>query len=251
MKIAMLCVLALLMSERRGDAGAIDAARAIGLLAPAAALIYLQPDLGTLLVLIAILLVALVVGGTRASVLLLLCAIGVVGVFGVFHSGALKEYQKARLTAFLDPAADPSGVGYNLNQARIGVGSGEIFGKGLFGGSQTNLSFVPEVHTDFIFVALAEETGFVGALVLLGLFAIFLWRGLRIAMLSKDVFGTLLAAGVVAMIAFQVFVNVGMTIGVSPITGIPLPFVSYGGSSMITTYAATGILLNVHMRRGT
>jgi rod shape determining protein RodA len=250
MKIAVLLVLALLMSERRGEAVAIDVVRAIGLVVPAVALIYLQPDLGTLLVLMAVLLALLVVGGTRAVVLLMILALAVGSVFAVFHSGVLQDYQKARLTAFLDPTADPQGVGYNLHQARVGVGSGELLGVGLFKGTQTNLKYVPEVHTDFIFVALAEETGFVGALVLLGLFAIFLWRGLRIAMLSKDLFGTLLAAGVVAMIAFQVFVNIGMTIGVSPITGIPLPFVSYGGSSMITTYAATGILLNVHMRRG-
>lgn len=251
-KLAMLFVLALLMSERRGDAGVADVVRAGVLLLPAAVLIYTQPDLGTLLVLLAITLATLVVGGTRGVVLLLLLVLGAGAVFGVFHSGVLKDYQKARLTAFLDPEADPAGVGYNLRQATVGVGSGRLFGKGLFSkdATQTNLSFVPEVHTDFIFVALAEQTGFAGAMVLLALFAVFLWRGLRIAILSKDLFGTLLASGVVAMIAFQLFVNVGMTIGVSPITGIPLPFVSYGGSSMITTYAATGILLNVHMRRG-
>src|SRR5205807_9546414 len=148
-----------------------------------------------------------------------------------------------------DPSTDKQRTGYNLDQARIAVGSGQITGKGLFTGTQTNLDFVPEVQTDFIFTAVGEELGFVGSAVLLGLFAIFLWRGLRIAMLSKDLFGTLLAAGVVAMLAFQMFINIGMTIGVSPITGIPLAFVSYGGSSMVTTYIATGLLLNVHMRR--
>ena len=167
----------------------------------------------------------------------------------VLQLGVLKQYQLARLTAFLDPSTDKRRTGYNLDQARIAVGSGQITGKGLFTGTQTNLDFVPEVQTDFIFTAVGEELGFVGSAVLLGLFAIFLWRGLRIAMLSKDLFGTLLAAGVVAMLAFQMFINIGMTIGVSPITGIPLPFVSYGGSSMITTYIATGLLLNVHMRR--
>lgn len=249
MKLSVLVVLALLMSERKGYAEGADAMRAIGLVALPALLIYVQPDLGTLLVLLAVLLAALVVGGTRFRVLIAMLALAAVGVVGVLQIGVLKDYQRARLTAFLDPSNDPTGVGYNLNQARISVGSGRITGKGLFSGSQTNLAFVPEVHTDFIFTALAEETGFVGALALLGLFAIFIWRGLRIAIMSKDLFGTLLATGVVAMLAFQVFVNIGMTIGVSPITGIPLPFVSYGGSSMITTYVATGILLNVHMRR--
>jgi rod shape determining protein RodA len=252
MKLSMLIVLAMLMAEHRGDAGLREVGRAALLVAPAAALIFLQPDLGTLLVLLALLIAALVIGGTRLHVLLLLIVVGTAGVFGVFHSGVMHDYQKARLTAFLHPEDDPTGVGYNLTQARIGVGSGELTGKGLFSdnATQTNRWFVPEVHTDFIFVALAEQTGFFGAMVMLLLFAIFLWRGLRIAIMSKDLFGTLLASGVVAMIAFQVFVNVGMTIGISPITGIPLPFISYGGSSMVTTYAATGILLNVHMRRG-
>jgi rod shape determining protein RodA len=197
----------------------------------------------------ALLLTMLVVGGTRARVMLIIIMLGVSSVVGVLHTHVLKQYQLARLTAFLDPSTDTQRTGYNLDQARIAVGSGQITGKGLFTGTQTNLDFVPEVQTDFIFTAVGEELGFVGAAVLLGLFAIFLWRGLRIAMLSKDMFGTLLAAGVVAMLAFQMFINIGMTIGVSPITGIPLPFVSYGGSSMVSTYIATGLLLNVHMRR--
>ncbi|MFN2614566.1 MAG: rod shape-determining protein RodA [Actinomycetota bacterium] len=249
MKIAVLIVVALLLSNRRGDVTLGTIATAGALVIVPAVLIYKQPDLGTLLVLIATLVTLLVVSGTRALVLIAILIIGVVGVYGVFHLGVLKDYQRERLTAFLDPSADTQRTGYNLNQARIGVGSGEVFGKGLFKGSQTNLAFVPEVHTDFIFVAIGEETGFVGSLFLLTLFAILLWRGIRIAMMSKDLFGTLLAAGVVAMLAFQMFVNIGMTIGVSPITGIPLPFVSYGGSSMITSFAASGLMLNVHMRR--
>ncbi|MFA5891254.1 MAG: rod shape-determining protein RodA [Actinomycetota bacterium] len=249
MKVATLVVLALYMSERRGSLGLPEAVRAIALIVPPGLLIYVQPDLGTLLVILAVLLALLVVGGTKGRVLLLIAVMGIASIVGVLHAGVLKDYQVARLTGFLDPSADTQRTGYNLNQARISVGSGQIVGKGLFSGTQTNLDFVPEVHTDFIFTAVAEETGFIGAVVLLGLFAIFIWRGLRIAMLSKDRFGALLATGVVATIAFQMFVNIGMTIGVSPITGIPLPFVSYGGSSMLTTYVATGILLNVHMRR--
>lgn len=249
MKVCVLAVLALMLSERRGYPTWADAVRALVLVGIPAAFIYLQPDLGTLLVFVALTIAMLLVAGTRVRVLFVMLLIGVVATWGVLHLGLLKEYQVARLTAFLDPTADLQRTGYNLNQARIGVGSGQVFGKGLFSGSQTNLDFVPEVHTDFIFVAVGEELGFAGATAMLSLFAVYLWRGVRIALLSKDLFGTLLATGVVAMVAFQMFVNVGMTIGVSPITGIPLPFVSYGGSSMITTFAATGILLNVHMRR--
>ena len=249
MKLAVLVVMAYFLSERRGHPAAGAVVGACALVLVPAVLIFKQPDLGTLLVLMALLLTMLVVGGTRARTMFVILLLGVSSVIGILHTHVLKDYQLARLTAFLDPSADKQRTGYNLDQARIAVGSGQLTGKGLFTGTQTNLDFVPEVQTDFIFTAVGEELGFVGSVVLLGLFAIFLWRGLRIAMLSKDLFGTLLAAGVVAMLAFQMFINIGMTIGVSPITGIPLPFVSYGGSSIVTTYIATGLLLNVHMRR--
>ena len=249
MKLAVLIALAFFLSERRGYPGGKAVFWSVVMVLIPATLIYKQPDLGTLLVLMALLLTLLVVGGTRARVVFIIILLGVSSVIGVLHAHVLKEYQLARLTAFLDPSSDKARTGYNLDQALNAVGSGQLTGKGLFKGTQTNLDFVPEVQTDFIFTAVGEELGFVGSVVLLGLFAIFLWRGLRIAMMSKDLFGTMLAAGVVAMLAFQMFVNIGMTIGVSPITGIPLPFVSYGGSSMITTYIATGLLLNVHMRR--
>ncbi|MGZ4127790.1 MAG: rod shape-determining protein RodA [Actinomycetota bacterium] len=249
MKLAVLVMLAFFLSERRGHLTVGDVVKAVLIVVVPAVMIFKQPDLGTLLVLMALLLTMLVVGGTRVRVMLVIIMLGISGIIGVLHLHVLKEYQVARLTAFLDPTTDTQRTGYNLDQAKIAVGSGQMTGKGLFTGTQTNLDFVPEVQTDFIFTAVGEELGFVGAMVLLGLFAIFLWRGLRIAMLSKDMFGTLLAGGAVAMLAFQMFINIGMTIGVSPITGIPLPFVSYGGSSMITTYIATGILLNVHMRR--
>jgi rod shape determining protein RodA len=249
MKLAVLVALAYFLSERRGHPAAGAVLGACALVLVPAVLIFKQPDLGTLLVLMALLLTMLVVGGTRARTMFVILLLGVSSVIGILHTHVLKDYQLARLTAFLDPSADKQRTGYNLDQARIAVGSGQLTGKGLFTGTQTNLDFVPEVQTDFIFTAVGEELGFVGSVVLLGLFAIFLWRGLRIAMLSKDLFGTMLAAGVVAMLAFQMFINIGMTIGVSPITGIPLPFVSYGGSSIVTTYIATGLLLNVHMRR--
>ena len=249
MKIAALVVVAALFANQRGDVTLGSVVKSFGLVIVPAVMIYRQPDLGTLLVLLATLIGLLVLSGTRALVLLAILAIGAASVFSVLQLDILQDYQKARLTAFLDPDADTQRTGYNLRQAQIGIGSGGVTGKGLFRGSQTNLDFVPEVHTDFIFVAIGEELGFAGSVFVLTLFAIFLWRGVRIAMIASDRFGTLLAGGIVAMMAFQMFVNIGMTVGVSPITGIPLPFVSYGGSSMITSFAATGILLNIHMRR--
>jgi rod shape determining protein RodA len=165
--------------------------------------------------------------------------------------GVIKEYQIARVTAFLDPQNDPSGANYNRLQSEIAIGSGGLTGRGYLKGPQTNLDFVPEQHTDFIFTVVGEEFGFVGSMVVLLLFGVLIWRAFRIALLSKDPFGTYLAAGIGAMFAIQMFVNVGMTLGMMPITGIPLPFVSYGGSSLLTNGLAVGILMNVHMRRFT
>ncbi|HET7517712.1 MAG TPA: FtsW/RodA/SpoVE family cell cycle protein [Actinomycetes bacterium] len=161
------------------------------------------------------------------------------------------EYQKERLTAFIDPGADDGGQGFtdNSRQALIAIGSGGVGGKGYLRGTQTNPQYVPEQKTDFIFTVIGEELGFAGAMALLALLGLLLWRGLRIAAVARDQFGALLAAGVVAMLAFQAFVNIGMTVGIMPITGIPLPFVSYGGSSLVATFLAVGLLENVHMRR--
>jgi rod shape determining protein RodA len=248
-KLGVIVTLAAVLAAAKGEPQIRHVVRCALLVAPAAVLIYVQPDLGTLLVLIAVVLGLLLVSGLRLRIFVVMLLLGAVGAYGFFHLGLLKEYQVKRLTGFLDPESDPTRTGYNLNQAKIAIGSGGVHGKGLFAGTQTNLDFVPEQHTDFIFTVIGEEAGFVGALLVIGLFAIFLWRGTRIAMMSNTLFGSLLAAGIVAMVAFQVFVNIGMTIGLSPITGIPLPFISYGGSSLLTTYAATGILLNIHMRR--
>jgi rod shape determining protein RodA len=189
------------------------------------------------------------VAGARARHILILLGVAVFGAVIAFHLGIVKAYQIARLQSFLDPAADPLRAGYNLQQAEIAIGSGGVFGRGYLNGSQTNLDFVPEQHTDFVFTVVGEELGFVGAILLLALFAVLLWRGFRIALLSRDPFGTLLATGVVTMLAFQVVVNVGMTMGIMPVTGIPLPLVSYGGTAMLTNWAAVGLLLNIHMRR--
>jgi rod shape determining protein RodA len=248
-KLAVIVMLASVLSERRGQPGPRDVFRSIVLVAVPALFIYLEPDLGTLLVLLAILFGMLLVSGTRLRLLLVLVALGALAFWGVLHLGLLKDYQLARLTAFLDASSDSRSAGYNLNQSKISIGSGGVFGKGLLSGSQTNLAFVPEVHTDFIFTVVGEELGFLGASLMLGLFAVFLWRAIRIALISPDLFGSLLASGIAAMLMFQVFVNVGMTLGISPITGIPLPFVSYGGSSLMTTFLCTGVLLNIHMRR--
>ncbi len=172
-----------------------------------------------------------------------------VALFGAFQFHIIKDYQVQRLTTFFESSSDPQTAGYNQDQSRIAIGAGGVTGRGYLQGTQTNLDFVPEQHTDFIFTVVGEELGFVGAVSVLGLFLLLLWRALRIAVTAKDPFGTLVATGVAAMIAIQVFVNVGMTIGIMPITGIPLPFISYGGSALIADFIGIGLLLNVHMRR--
>jgi rod shape determining protein RodA len=250
-KLALIAMLAAFLSEIRGELTLRDVFRAAGLAAVPGLLVFLQPDLGTSIVFAAILVGILVVAGTRAKYLGVLALTAVVLIFAGFQVGLVKEYQVARLTSFLDPANDPQRSGYNRTQAEIAIGSGGVFGLGYLQGTQTNLDFVPEQHTDFIFTVIGEEFGFLGGAAMLGLYALLLWRAFRIALLSKDPFGTYLAAGVASMLALQMFVNVGMTIGIMPITGIPLPFVSYGGSSLLTNCAAVGLLLNVHMRRFT
>jgi len=224
---------------------------ALGVVGLVSAEILLQPDFGTFMVFVAVLFGMLLVGGIRLRWLLVLALVGSLGVVGMFRLDLLKEYQKERLTAFVNPATDAGGRGYTYNyrQALIAIGSGGLTGKGYLRGTQTNLQYVPEQRTDFIFTVIGEELGFAGAALLLVLFAVLLWRGLRIAVVARDPFGALVAAGIVSMFAFQAFVNIGMTVGIMPITGIPLPFVSYGGSSLISSLLAVGLLLNVHMRR--
>jgi rod shape determining protein RodA len=251
-KLALIVMLAAFISELRSSERTLeDVYRATAIAALPGALVFLQPDLGTSIVLAAILLGILVVAGTRVRHLGVLAVTATVLVFGAFQMGVIKEYQIARVTAFLDPQNDPSGANYNRLQSEIAIGSGGLTGRGYLKGPQTNLDFVPEQHTDFIFTVVGEEFGFVGSMVVLLLFGVLIWRAFRIALLSKDPFGTYLAAGIGAMFAIQMFVNVGMTLGIMPITGIPLPFVSYGGSSLLTNGLAVGILMNVHMRRFT
>jgi rod shape determining protein RodA len=215
-----------------------------------ALLILKQPDLGTSLVLLAMLTVALFFGlpklGDFAIYALgvLVAAAGAIGTNAV-----LKPFQKTRLFVFLNPRADPQGAGYNLNQSKIAVGNGEWFGRGLYHGTQTQLNFVPEHSRDFIFTVLAEEWGFVGAAVLLALYAVLLYAGVRVMLAARDRFGFLLASALVGMLFFHVLVNIGMTVGIMPITGIPLPFMSYGGSAILTDFAAIGILLNIYSQK--
>jgi rod shape determining protein RodA len=250
-KVALVVCLAAYVSSVRGE---IDGRRMLAILGLAGvpmALIYLQPDLGTSLVFGAILLGMLLVSGAKARHLLMLLVVAVVAVVGVVNLGVLKDYQYKRLTSFLEPEADTDRSAYNLAQSKTAIGSGGIGGKGLFKGTQTNLSYVPEQHTDFIFTAVGEQLGLLGSGLLLAVFALVAWRTWRSAALAKDVAGTLMCVGVLAMLTFQIFENVGMTMGIMPITGIPLPFLSYGGSSTIATFAAMGLVLNVHMRRFT
>jgi rod shape determining protein RodA len=215
-----------------------------------ALLVLKQPDLGTSLVLVAILTVELFFGLPKLGDFgIYALGVLVVAAAALGTNAVLKPFQRARLFVFLNPKADPQGSGYNLNQSKIAVGSGEWFGRGLYHGTQTQLNFVPEHSRDFIFTVLAEEWGFAGALALLALYAALLYGGIRTMIAARDRFGFLLAAGLVGMLFFHVLVNLGMTIGIMPITGIPLPFMSYGGSAMLTDFVAVGILLNIYSQK--
>lgn len=216
-----------------------------------AALVMAQPDLGSALVYVAVTVSVLFVAGTNwrhfaglfalglAAVAIVLVAAPAVGV------NVLHDYQKDRLTAFLSPTSNPGEQGYQQNQSKIAIGAGQKTGRG-DQATQTRLDFLPEHHTDFIFAVVGERYGFVGAALVLSLYALFIWRALRILTLAKNLFGALVAGGIVAMMLFQVFINVGMNIGIAPITGIPLPLMSYGGSSVITTLLAFGLLQSIY-----
>jgi rod shape determining protein RodA len=215
-----------------------------------ALLILKQPDLGTSLVLLAILTVELFFALPKlGDVGIYALGVLVVAAAALGTNAVLKPFQRARLFVFLNPKADPQGAGYNLDQSKIAVGNGEWFGRGLYHGTQTQLNFVPEHSRDFIFTVLAEEWGFAGALTLLALYTAVLYGGVRAMLAARDRFGFLLAAGLVGMFFFHVLINLGMTIGIMPITGIPLPFMSYGGSAMLTDFVALGILINIYSQR--
>jgi rod shape determining protein RodA len=214
-------------------------------------LIMLQPDLGTDLVLMFIVLTMVAVAGAKGRHLVILLLLGVTVAIAAVNFGVLKDYQIERLTSFANEGRDSARSGYNQEQSKLTIGAGGLTGQGLFEGTQTTGSYVPEQHTDFIFTVVGEELGFVGGATLLALFALIVWRTWRAARLANDLFGTLCCMGVLAMFVFQVFENVGMTMGIMPITGIPLPFMSYGGSSVIVSFACIGLVANIHMRRFT
>jgi rod shape determining protein RodA len=248
-KLVLIVTVAAYVAAHRGELDLRRLGIALAIAALPMGLVYLQPDLGTALVFVAVLMGMLLVGGARPRHLVALTLVGVVAVVAVINLGVLKQYQLDRLGAFIKPDADTQRSAYNLNQSKIAIGSGGLAGKGLGKGPQTNLSYVPEQHTDFIFTVVGEELGFFGSSLLLVLFGIVVWRTWRAAALSKDLFGTLVCVGVLSMLVFQVFENAGMTMGIMPITGIPLPLFSYGGSSVIATFIGVGLVLNVHMRR--
>ncbi|HKU67990.1 MAG TPA: rod shape-determining protein RodA [Candidatus Baltobacteraceae bacterium] len=227
-----------------------DLARPLVAIGVPALLIVKQPDLGTTLVLLSILSTQLFFGLEKIQYFVLYAS-GVIATaaFTVGTNFILKPFQKARLLVFLNPKADPQGAGYNLNQSKIAVGSGEWFGRGLHHGTQTQLNFVPEHSRDFIFTVVAEELGLIGALTLVALYVGLLYGGIQAMLAARDKFGFLLAAGIVGMFAFHIVVNIGMTIGIMPITGIPLPFMSYGGSAILTNFAAIGMLLNIYAQK--
>jgi rod shape determining protein RodA len=219
-----------------------------------ALLVMAQPDLGTGLVYVTIGLAILFVAGTSWRHFAGLAAIGAVAVALTLVAApavgveVLQPYQMERLTAFTDPSADPGDAGYQQNQSRIAIGSGEKTGRGIERSTQTRLNFLPEHHTDFIFSVVGEAYGFLGAAIVLSLYALLIWRGLRVLTIAKNLYGALIAGGIVAMLMFQVCVNVGMTIGIMPITGIPLPLMSYGGSSVVVTFMAIGLLQSIYVQ---
>ncbi len=250
-KVALIVMMATMLGEQRDGIAGPDHRDVVATLALAAgpvALILLQPDLGTVLVLGFVIVGVLAISGVGTTWLAGLLIAAAIGVVGVTQAHLLKPYQVDRLTSFANPNADAQGFGYNTQQARIAIGSGGLLGQGLFHGTQTNGHFVPEQQTDFVFTVAGEELGFAGAGAIILLTGVVLWRGLRIAAQSNDSFGTLMATGVVCWFAFQAFENIGMTVGIMPVTGLPLPFVSYGGSSMFAGLIAVGLLQNVHMR---
>ncbi|WP_433500303.1 rod shape-determining protein RodA [Sphaerimonospora sp. CA-214678] len=211
-------------------------------------LVMLEPDLGTTTVLTAITAGMIVYAGVHKRLVVAGLVLAAAGAAAVWFLGLLKPYQVARFTALMDPSTDPRGIGYNSRQALVAIGSGELFGKGLFHGGQTTGRFVPEQHTDFIFTVAGEELGFVGSAVVVLLLGVVLLRCLRIARLCEDRFAALVAGGVVTWLGFQTLVNVGMTIGIMPITGVPLPFVSYGGTATFANMMAVGVLQAIHIK---
>jgi rod shape determining protein RodA len=250
-KVAVIAGMAMLLAERREgekDPKSRDVMQALLIAGLPMLLIMVQPDLGTAIIISASVVVVIAISGASwkwvAGLLLLAC----IGSVGAVKLHVLHDYQIKRLQSFVDPTADPHQSGYQLRQSRITIGSGGLLGKGLYKGPQTNGRFVPEQQTDFIFTVAGEELGFVGSAGIIGLFGVILWRAGRIARRSTDLFGRLVAGGVMAWFAFQIFENIGMTMGLMPMTGVPLPLMSYGGTSLFAVLIGVGLLENVHVR---
>lgn len=251
-KIFIILTLAGFLSDRKGEIGGWrDVGMALAHAAPSIGLIMLQPDLGTTLVVCASIAGMFLVAGVRYIQLGILATLTWLAGLAVVRLQLLHEYQLTRLTVFLNPDIDPLGSGYNLRQSIIAIGSGGIFGKGWMSGTQSRLDFLPPAvrHTDFIFAVIGEELGLIGGIVLTALFFLLFSRVLRVAQLSRNYYGLVITSGIVTMWVFQVLVNIGMTIGIMPVTGIPLPFISYGGSAMIMNFLGVGIVLSVYARR--
>ena len=248
-KVAVILAIAALLAVAARPIRWVSVARAVLVVAVPVVLIFLQPDLGTMLAFGVIAMVILFVAGSSWRQMAALIIAGAVGAVALFQVGAIKEYQISRLTAFLDAGSADINAQYNLQQSEIAIGTGGFLGKGLFNGTQTNLGFVPEQSSDFIFTAVGEQLGFLGATIVLVLFAVLLWRVLSASLNARDRFGQLVAVGAAALITFHVFVNVGMTVGVMPITGLPLPFMSAGGTAFVAMSIALGMAHSVWLRR--
>lgn len=250
-KISIIIGMALILSERIANNEAPtdkQVMQALGVAAIPVLLIVLQPDLGTVLIISACVITMIAVSGARLRWVVGLIVLGITGAYLAVASGEVSEYQLNRLRSFVDPSADPQASGYQLRQARITIGSGGLFGKGLFDGPQTNGRFVPEQQTDFIFTVAGEELGFIGSGFILLLYFVILMRAFSIARRTNDLFGRMVCVGVIAWFSFQIFENIGMTMGLMPMTGVPLPFLSYGGSSMFANLIGVGLLQNVYQR---
>ncbi|MEV6290205.1 rod shape-determining protein RodA [Streptomyces sp. NPDC004059] len=254
LKVTIILGMAMMLAARvdAGDKPYPDhrtVAQSLGLAAVPCLILLLMPDLGSVLAMVAIILGVLLASGASNRWIFGLLITGVIGCVAIWQLHILDEYQINRFAAFANPDLDPAGVGYNTNQARIAIGSGGLTGAGLFHGSQTTGQFVPEQQTDFVFTVAGEELGFVGAGFIIFLLGVVLWRACRIARDSTELYGTIVAAGIVAWFAFQAFENIGMTLGIMPVTGLPLPFVSYGGSSMFAVWVAVGLLQSIKVQR--
>ncbi|MEV8395709.1 MULTISPECIES: rod shape-determining protein RodA [unclassified Streptomyces] len=253
-KVTIILAMAVMLAARvdAGDQVHPDhrtVAKSLGLAVVPMAIVMLMPDLGSVMVMAVIVLGVLLASGASNRWIIGLVGAGVAGAIAVAALGVLDEYQINRFAAFANPELDPAGVGYNTNQARIAIGSGGLTGTGLFHGSQTTGQFVPEQQTDFVFTVAGEELGFVGAGLILLLLGVVLWRACRIARETTELYGTIVAAGIIAWFAFQSFENIGMTLGIMPVAGLPLPFVSYGGTAMFAAWIAVGLLQSIRVQR--